>query len=167
MKPKSFAGMSCSVAGALEIIGDRWTLLLLRDLGFGLSRFDAFQDSTGISNATLAQRLRGLEENGIVTRSRYQDRPPRYQYFFTAKGRDLWKVTAALREWGDKWDVAGLGAPPVEVVDRATKRALLLALVDPETGLTVPRERVEIRPGPAATDQVIARIDHAAKAAAG
>ena len=152
MKPKSFAGMRCPIAGALEIVGDRWTLLLIRDLSLGLSRYDAFRASTGIPAATLAARLRHLTEHGVVERVRYQERPARDEYRLTAKGRDLWKVSVALREWGDRWDVTGIGAPTVETVDHETGRPLCLALVDPETGTAVPRERVQLRPGPAAED---------------
>lgn len=150
MKAKSFTGMRCSTAGALELVGDRWTLLLIRDLSLGLSRYDAFRASTGIPAATLAARLRHLTGHGIVERIRYQERPARYEYRFTAKGRDLWKVSVALREWGDRWDLTGIGAPTVETVDCENGRPLCLALVDPETGIAVPRERIRLRPGPAA-----------------
>lgn len=150
MKVKSFSGMRCSVAGALEMIGDRWTLLLLRDLGLGLARFDEFQASTGIANTTLSTRLKDLERNGLVERIRYRERPPRDEYRLTEKGRDLWKVITALREWGDRWDASGYGAPTIEVVDRDTDRELRLALVDPQTGQAVGRERVKLRPGPGA-----------------
>ena len=74
MKAKSFAGMRCSVAGALELIGDRWALLLLRDLSLGVSRFDEFRSGTGIPNTTLATRLRDLERNGVIARTRYLER---------------------------------------------------------------------------------------------
>src|SRR5699024_559430 len=106
MKTKSFAGMRCSVAGTLEIIGDRWTLLLLRDFSFGLSRYDEFRNSCGIPTTTLSKRLSSLEAHGIVARSRYSERPPRDEYRLTEKGRDLWKVLTALREWGDRWDAS-------------------------------------------------------------
>lgn len=159
MKIKSFAGMRCSVAGALEIIGDRWTLLILRDLGLGLTRFDEFQESTGIANTTLSDRLKNLEEHGIVNRSQYHQHPPRFEYRLTAKGRDLWKVTTALREWGDKWDASGFGAPAIEVVDRETKRGLRLALTDPETGHAVPRENTELRAGPGADEATLRRLE--------
>ena len=159
MKAKSFAGMRCSVAGALEMVGDRWTLLLLRDLSMGLSRFDAFQSSTGISNTTLANRLKELERNGIVARTRYLERPPRDAYHLTEKGRDLWKVLAALREWGDRWDASGFGAPTIEVIDKDTDRKLRLALVDPQTGQAVPGDRIRYRPGPGAGDSVRALLE--------
>src|SRR3546814_3791101 len=117
MKPKSFIGMRCSIAGALELIGDRWTLLLIRDLSLGLRRYDDLRASTGIPAATLASRLNHLVEHGIVGRARHQERPPRDEYRLTAKGRDLWKVSVALREWGDRWAATGFGGPSVEMVD--------------------------------------------------
>ncbi len=158
MKTRSFAGMRCSVAGALEMIGDRWTLLLLRDLGLGLSRYDQFQGSTGIPNTTLSVRLKALERNGIVERTRYREHPPRDAYRLTEKGRDLWKVIGALREWGDRWDASGHGAPTVEVVDRDSGRELRLALIDPETGQAVGRDRIHYRPGPGADEAVRALL---------
>lgn len=153
MKAKSFAGMRCSVAGALEMIGDRWSLLVIRDLSLGLRRYDELKASTSIPAATLAARLKHLESKGIVERVRYQERPPRDEYRLTVKGRDLWKVSTALREWGDRWDASGFGQPSIELVDRKTGRPVELALVDVETGKTVPRERVELRPGPGADDR--------------
>lgn len=154
MKPKSFAGMRCSIAGALELIGDRWALLVIRDLSLGLSRYDDLRASTGIPAATLAARLKHLSASGIVERVRYQERPPRDEYRLTPKGRDLWKVSVALREWGDAWDASGFGQPTMEMVDCATGRPLILALVDAETGQAIPRDRVQLRPGPGADDTV-------------
>ena len=92
MKSKSFAGMCCSIAGAMELIGDRWSLLLIRDLFLGLRRYDDLRSNLEIPPATLAARLKHLEASGIVDRVRYQQRPPRDEYQLTAKGRDLWKV---------------------------------------------------------------------------
>jgi DNA-binding HxlR family transcriptional regulator len=164
MKAKSFAGMRCSIAGALELIGDRWALLVIRDLSLGLRRYDDLRASTDIPAATLASRLKHLEAGGIVERVRYHERPPRDEYRLTAKGRDLWKVSVALREWGDRWDASGYGAPTVETIDRETERPLVLALVDAETGAAVPRERARLRPGPGA-DEAIRRLLDPAKGA--
>jgi DNA-binding HxlR family transcriptional regulator len=159
MKAKSFAGMRCSVAGALEAIGDRWAILVIRDLALGLSRYDELQASLGIPTTTLTKRLKHLETHGVIERLRYQERPPRNEYRLTKKGRDLWKVTTALREWGDRWDASGFGAPPLELVDRETGRELRLALVDTETGDSVPPQRIKLRPGPAADDNLRALLD--------
>ena len=154
MKPKSFAGMRCSIAGALELIGDRWSLLLIRDLSLGLRRYDDLRVSTGIPAATLAARLKHLAAAGIIERVRYQDRPPRDEYRLTLKGRDLWKVSVALREWGDRWDASGFGQPTVEMIDRETGRLVVLAPVDVETGQPVSLDRLQLRPGPGADDIV-------------
>lgn len=154
MKVRSFAGMRCSIAGALEHIGDRWALLLIRDLSLGLNRFEDLRARTGIPAATLASRLKHLVSSGIVERVPYNERPPRLEYQLTPKGRDLWKVSVALREWGDRWDASGFGAPPVEMVDRTTGRPLVLSLVDAETGERIPLDRATLRPGPGADDQV-------------
>lgn len=159
MKSKSFAGMRCSIAGALEAIGDRWAILVLRDLAFGLSRYDDLRGSLGIPTTTLAARLKHLEAHGLIERVRYQDRPPRDEYRLTDKGRSLWKVTTALREWGDQWDATGYGAPTIEVVDRETGHELRLALVDPQTGHAVSGERIQYRPGPGADDNVRALLN--------
>lgn len=158
MKTKSFAGMRCSIAGALELIGDRWSLLLIRDLLLGLRRYDDLRASTGIPDATLAARLKHLVAQGVIERTRYQDHPPRDEYRLTAKGRDLWKVAAALREWGDRWDASGFGAPLLEIVDRVTGRNLKLALVDPETGLAAARDHIQLRPGPGADEAIRRRL---------
>jgi DNA-binding HxlR family transcriptional regulator len=165
VKPKSFAGMRCSIAGALELIGDRWALLVIRDLSLGLSRYDDLRESTGIPAATLAARLKHLAAAGIVERVRYQERPPRDEYRLTPKGRDLWKVSVALREWGDRWDASGFGQPTVEMIDGETGRPLVLALVDAETGQAVPRNRARLRPGPGADDTVRRLLDPAPGAA--
>lgn len=157
---KSFAGMSCSVAGAMELIGDRWALLIIRDLFFGLTRYDEFQTSLGIPAATLSSRLKHLLDSGIVEKVRYQKRPPRDEYRLTAKGRDLWKVSVALREWGDKWDATGLGAPTVRMIDKDTGRPVNLALVDDTTGQIVPPSRTELVPGPAADAAALKLLSH-------
>lgn len=149
--------MHCSIAGALELIGDRWALLVIRDLFFGLRRFEDLRTNTGIPAATLASRLKHLAAGGIVERIRYQERPPRDEYRLTKKGRDLWKVSVALREWGDRWDASGFGAPTVQMIDRQTGRPVALALVDEETGEAVPRERAQLRPGPGA-DEAVRRL---------
>lgn len=152
MKAKSFVGMRCSIAGALELVGDRWALLIVRDLSMGVRRYDDLRTSLGIPSATLATRLKRLEEVGILNRRPYQERPARDEYRLTLKGRDLWKVSVALREWGDRWDASGFGEPSIAIVDRETGRPLELAMVDRETGKAVPPDRIELRAGPGADE---------------
>lgn len=102
--------MNCSVAQGLEVVGEWWTLLIVRDALFGVTRFDDFQSRLGIARNILDRRLRHLVAEGVMERVAYQDSPPRYDYRLTAKGRDLWPVVTALREWGDRW-AAPHGAP--------------------------------------------------------
>jgi DNA-binding HxlR family transcriptional regulator len=92
---------ACSIAGALEIVGERWSLLIVRDIMLGLRRFDQLQEELGIARNVLGSRLERLEREGIVERRRYQERPPRYEYFLTDKGLDLWPTMVALMQWGD------------------------------------------------------------------
>lgn len=92
----------CSMADALALVGDRWSLHVVREIGMGIRRFDAIQRRTGAPRQVLTARLRKLEAVGVVTRSRYSDRPPRYEYALTTSGEDLIPVMAALYAWGQK-----------------------------------------------------------------
>jgi DNA-binding HxlR family transcriptional regulator len=94
--------MACPAARTLDVVGEWWTLLIVRDALRGARRFDDFKQ-TGISDNILAARLKRLVEAGIFERSRYQQRPDRYEYLLTAKGRALGPVVAALRDWGATW----------------------------------------------------------------
>jgi len=93
----------CPVARALAMVGDRWTLLILRELFVGVPRFEDIQAETGVSSHLLSMRLRKLELHGILIRKQYSKRPVRYEYRLTAKGRDLYPVLLALKAWGEKW----------------------------------------------------------------
>lgn len=159
VKATSFAGMRCPIAGTLEAIGDKWALLLIRDLLFAPRRYDELREGLGIPPATLAARLRHLESGGILERVRYQERPPRDEYRLTVKGHDLWKVSMALREWGDRWDASGTGSSPVEVVDRENGHPLVLGVIDATTGAAVPRQRMLLRPT-ASSDAHVMRMLH-------
>ena len=104
----------CSIAGTLEVIGDRWTILILRDAFRGVRRFDAFQDDLGCARNLLADRLRKLVDQGILEKELYQEHPPRYEYRLTPKGVDLSPALVALMKWGDKH--LAHGHPPVSLV---------------------------------------------------
>ena len=92
----------CSIADALEVVGERWSLLVLREISFGVRRFTDIQVNTGAPRETLALRLRKLEEAGVIERRQYSDRPPRDEYLLTPAGRELTPVLTALREWGER-----------------------------------------------------------------
>jgi len=96
------ARRACPIAGALDVVGERWSLLVLRELGLGVHRFKDILVNTGAPRETLALRLRKLEEAGVIERRRYCDHPPRDEYLLTGPGRDLLPVLAALRQWGER-----------------------------------------------------------------
>lgn len=100
----------CSVANALAIVGERWSLLALREVFLGVHRFDQIAQNTGASRDILATRLRGLVEAGVLAKRAYELRPPRYEYVLTDSGRALHPVLVALRHWGDEY--ATDGPPP-------------------------------------------------------
>lgn len=108
---KSFEDMPCSVAQCLEIVGEWWSMLIVRDAFRGVTHFDAFQERLGIARNILTQRLKKLVAAGILRKDAYQEHPLRYQYTLTEKGRDLWPVLVALRQWGDRH--AAPNGPPV------------------------------------------------------
>ena len=110
----------CPVARALAVAGDRWTLLILRELSLGVHRFDDIQAQAGMSSHLLAARLKRMEADGLVERRRYSDRPPRHEYHATAKGKELDGVLLMLRSWGTKWCGLDPAAPAVEIRHRAT-----------------------------------------------
>ena len=158
MRSKGFEGMACSIAGVLDAVGDRWAVLILRDLGLGLSRYEDFRKSTGVTNATLSDRLRHLEQNGLIERRQYQTGPDRYEYVLTRKGRDIILVIQALLQVGDKWAITGDAGPPLKFVDLTTGHGVKLALVDEKTGGRVRAADVRPRPGPGADDLVRWRV---------
>jgi DNA-binding HxlR family transcriptional regulator len=110
MRRTSFARWPCSIARTMDLLGDQWTLLVLREAFYGVSRFDKFQLSLGIARNTLTERLDRLVGAGLLNRVRYQDRPARYEYVLSEMGRDFFPALAAIMRWGDLW--LGDGSPP-------------------------------------------------------
>jgi DNA-binding HxlR family transcriptional regulator len=115
MLRRTYDGQRCSVARTLEIVGERWTLLIVRDALTGVTRFDGFLNSLPIARNVLSDRLNGLVDHGVLERVRYQDRPPRYEYLLTARGRELMPVIMVLMEWGDRHLPIAPGPPAVAV----------------------------------------------------
>lgn len=104
MKRKSFEGMDCPIAWSLELVGEWWTPLILRDIVmFDLTRFDDIQSSLGIAPTVLTNRLRQLVDRGLVERRQYSEHPPRFEYLPTEAAREFEPVLSALREWGRRW----------------------------------------------------------------
>lgn len=111
MRQTSFSGMHCSLARTLEVVGDWWSPLVLRDLYLGLDRFDDLVRDLGISRNLLTARLDRLVTGGVVERERYSEHPPRDRYRLTAAGRDLVPILMALTAWGDRWTEPEDGPP--------------------------------------------------------
>ncbi len=114
MTPADFAAMECSVARTLDAIGDRWSLLIIRDAFYGVRRFDAFQRNLGVARNILTDRLEKLIAKGVLERRQYEERPLRYEYRLTEQGRDLVGVVLAMMRWGDRW--TGQGDAPVSII---------------------------------------------------
>src|SRR6058998_1388162 len=125
MLNRDYEGQNCSIARALEVVGERWTLLIIRDVLLGLHRFDQLQASLGIARNVLTDRLNRLVDEGVLERVRYTERPPRYEYRLTPKGVELNVALAALRQWGDRY----LCEQPPRVLRRTSdKRPVVAAL---------------------------------------
>ena len=129
----------CSIAAALDLIGERWSLLVIRELDYGVHRFAKIAAFTGASRDLLADRLRKLEGAGIVERRQYSEHPPRHEYHLTEAGRELFPVMLALREWGDKWAV---DRPPV-ALEHSCGHRLEVDRVCHHCGGPVTRESVQ------------------------
>ncbi len=107
MLKRDYPTQYCSVASTLEIIGERWTILIFRDVFMGIRRFDEIQRDLGVARNILQARLERLVEAGIVRKRPYQERPLRHEYRLTEKGADLWPVLVSLLKWGDKYVIEG------------------------------------------------------------
>jgi DNA-binding HxlR family transcriptional regulator len=94
---------ACPIAASLEVLGERWTLLAIRELNYGVHRFEAIVRNTGATRDLLALRLRKLESAGIIERRQYSEHPVRYEYYLTAAGEELRPVLLSLAQWGQKW----------------------------------------------------------------
>lgn len=140
--------LDCTIARTLSVIGDRWTLLIVRDAFLGARRFEAFQRSLGISRHRLADRLGKLVKHGILRRARYERHPPRYEYRLTEKGIDLYAVVVTIAGWGDK-HMAKKKGPPVERVHRACGHAATLRLTCEHCGEPVTARDMRARPSAA------------------
>jgi DNA-binding HxlR family transcriptional regulator len=112
-----YPGQVCSIARSLEVIGERWTLLIVRDVMNGRRRFDELQEGLGVARNVLSARLQRLVEEDILERRPYQESPKRYEYFLTEKGLDLWPALVALLAWGDRYS-PDPGGPPMLIVHK-------------------------------------------------
>jgi DNA-binding HxlR family transcriptional regulator len=147
MRHRSLQDQPCSIARTVSILGERWTLVVLRQAFNGQRRFEDIQRGLGIARNILADRLQTLVAEGILERRRYQERPARYEYRLTEKGRDLYPVLVALMRWGDTY-MAGEGGPPVVLVHERCGKATEPTLVCSQCGEPIDAREMRAEPGP-------------------
>jgi DNA-binding HxlR family transcriptional regulator len=161
MRHKSFENMQCPVARSLERVGEWWSILIIRDALHGLERFDEFQESLHIAPNMLARRLATLVEAGILERRRYNDRPPRYEYLLTQRGREFRPVFLALLAWGNKHFTPE--GRSVLLADKKSGVVVDPVLVDRATGREISESDYGFVPGPAANERTRRRLAFAAE----
>ena len=147
MRRTRFDRAHCPVARTTDLLGDWWTPIVLRELLLGQRRFNDIQERIGISRATLSQRLKRLEAEGVIDRVQYDGSPPRYEYRLTDKGRALWEIVVAMWRFGDDWMFDASPGARVELVDKRTGNPIRPRVVDETTGqpLDLASTRVRLR----------------------
>jgi DNA-binding HxlR family transcriptional regulator len=151
MQRTRFGDMACSIARTMDVIGEPWSPLILRNVYVGLNRFEPLQQSLGISRKVLAERLKWLVGNGVLERVEYSDRPPRHEYTLTEKGWELCDLLMVMVRWGDRW-TAGEAGPPVLYRHHACGE---ISHVEPRCsvcGGPMHATDVDVLPGPGAAD---------------
>ena len=154
MRKASFVDMHCSIAQSLEIVGEWWTLLILRDAFLGVRRFDDFVERLGISRNILTDRLDTLVDAGVLARRPYDEARGRYDYLLTDKGRALWPVMTALRQWGDEW-IYGDGNEPLLIEHRSCGHTTTAQMTCDTCGEVLDARSVRAMPGPGATGDAL------------
>jgi DNA-binding HxlR family transcriptional regulator len=150
MLGNTYENQVCSLAGALDVIGERWSLLILRDIFLGLRRFDEIQADLGVARNVLQARLARLTEQGVLERRRYREHPPRYEYRLTEKGLDLWPAMVALMQWGNRY--AAPDGPPVLLEHRGCGGSVDEHRICASCGERLSVRDVRALPGPGAHD---------------
>ncbi len=138
----------CSIERSLDVLGDRWTILILRDAFRGIRRFEDFRRDLDIARPVLADRLRKLVDSGVMRKVRYLDHPPRFEYRLTAMGRELSPALVALMRWGDRW-MSG-GEPPTVLFHQPCGHELEQGYWCPSCRQTFTPTDIASRPGPGA-----------------
>ncbi len=150
MREPSFARLNCSIARALALLGDSWSLLILRDALGGVRSFEGFMRSLGIARNTLTDRLRHLVEEDMLAQIDVGKRGTRFEYVPTQKAKDFQAPLMAIMQWGDRW-VSGTGNEPVIAVDRESGAAIQQMAVRSSSGRAVSSDQLMYKPGRGAT----------------
>jgi DNA-binding HxlR family transcriptional regulator len=139
--------MTCSIARTLSVVGDRWTMLIIRDVFLGLRRFESIQHDLRLTPHRLSDRLRKLVRDGVLHRVPYEEHPRRFEYRLTEKGIDLYPLIVAMMAWGDRW-MAGRAGVPVELVHRPCGHSIKPELTCPDCKSKLDPREMSARPGP-------------------
>lgn len=151
MPYRPFEDQNCSIAGALAVVGERWTLLVMREVLLGRRRFQEIKRQTGVAANILSDRLDTLVEHGLLRRERYGEHPEAHEYLPTQKGRDLTPVLVTLMQWGDR-HVAGPAGPPRVHVHTVCGHDADPRLHCAHCGEPIAPADLRLRPGPGAND---------------
>lgn len=135
----------CPIARTVDLIGDTWTPMILREAFRGVRRFDDFHRSLSLSRGVLAQRLSRLVDEGMLEKRPYAEHPPRHEYLLTEKGRDFYPVLAAMWRWGSDWQWPAGEETPLVLCDADTGRSLQPRVVDERSGEPIDVRRVRVR----------------------
>ncbi len=154
MERKSFSEMDCSVAQCLEVVGEWWSMLIVRDTFMGVTRFEDFHKRLGISRNILRERLNSLVNAGVLEKIPYSEHPPRHDYKLTQKGKDLWPILTAMRQWGDLY--AAPSGPPVELVHRSCGETTHAEMACAWCGERLTYRNVKAVPGPGRDNRLFA-----------
>jgi len=157
MRSTTFPTQVCSIARALEVIGEWWTLLIIREAFFGTERFSDFEERLGIAKNVLSERLSKLVEAGVMTKTAASGRGNPQLYELTEMGRDLLPIIVALMQWGDTW-INGRAGAPVRVVERKTARAVKRVQLLSQQGAPMSLENLKVVPGPGANAAIRRRF---------
>jgi DNA-binding HxlR family transcriptional regulator len=165
MLGNDYKDQNCSIAGALEVVGERWSLLIVRNVFLGLRRFDQIQSNLGIARNVLQARLQKLIDQGVLERQLYQERPPRHEYRLTEKGLDLWPIVVSLMQWGDRHNPP-TGGPAVLLEHRGCGGAVDEHRICGRCGTRISARESVARPGPGASPRhpLVLRSERAAAA---
>jgi len=151
MQRTSFTEMACSLARTLNIAGEYWTPLVIRDIWQGRHRFDEIQSNLEISRKLLTDRLGTLVREGAVERRLYSEHPPRYEYYLTDRGKELMEALLVLISWGDRWRADKAG-PPMLMRHKGCREAVEAQVTCSHCGEELRADEVRLEPGPGARD---------------
>lgn len=159
MPRNSFEHIDCSIAQTLDVIGDRWTLLVIRNAFHGMRTFDALQDHLGLSSSVLADRLKKLTDSGVLERRSSPEDGRSVEYRLTDKGFDLYPLLVAIMDWGEKHIPNGRGAR-IKRHEKSTGKPIKRVAVLSQDGRQLKARDVEVRPGPGADRKIRMLVEH-------